>query len=135
VTVPDPTDNAEIIFGSPTPLPGLFVTLPTPNDVAAFLLWDVDEVEEHIKPHLFSVTSMARAYVRGNGFAPTEGVPGILCREDIAGVIVMATARSLCNPEQLTRIEVGSYSEVPTKFEGWTLAEQFVLNQYRRRTA
>lgn len=127
---------AEIIFGAPTQLPSVMVDMPTPEDVARFLLWDPTEEAEHIKPHLYSVMSMVRGYTRGVGFSTTDATEvGITCTEDIAGVIVMATARSVSNPAQATRVEVGSYNAVPAKFEGFTLAEQFVLNQYRRRTA
>lgn len=128
--------DASITFGEPTQLPGVMINLPTPEDVARFLLWDPTENAEHIKPHLYSVMSMVRGYTRGVGFSTTDATEvGITCTEDIAGVIVQATARSVSNPSQATRIEVGSYNTVPARFEGFTLAEQFVLNQYRRRTA
>jgi len=108
--------------------------LPTPQEVAAFLQWDPATDAERIAPHLASVTTFVRSYVRGRGFKAVSSQPDWL-PEDIAAVIVQATARSVTNPEQATRVEIGGYSAVPAKFDGFTIAEQFVLNQYRRRTA
>lgn len=76
--------------------------------------------------HVGIVTAMARSYTRGNGFTGTEPAA------DVAAVIVTATARLLSNPEQLDQT-VGSVA-VRGAFTGWTLAELFVLNAYRRRT-
>jgi len=47
--------------------------------------------------------------------------------------IVTATARLLANPEQLAH-DVGAVS-FRGGFTGWSLAETFVLNRYRRRAA
>ncbi|KRF19398.1 hypothetical protein ASG90_20510 [Nocardioides sp. Soil797] len=104
--------------------------LPTAQDVADFLRWDEATT---IEPHLASVTLFVRAYTRGVGFSVADGNP--YCLEDIAAVIVQATARSAPNPAQVTREEIGSWNAMPAKFDGFTIAEQFVLNEYRRRTA
>lgn len=77
--------------------------------------------------HLPVITAMARAYTRGNGF--TAGQPN----DEIGAVIVAATARLMANPEQL-RYRVGDVS-YQSAFQGWTLAEQAVLNRYRKRAA
>ncbi|MEZ5202731.1 MAG: hypothetical protein R2742_16180 [Micropruina glycogenica] len=75
--------------------------------------------------HAAIVTALARSYTRGRGFAEAEPT------EDIAAVIVTATARLVANPEQLAS-DVGSVS-VRGGWQGWNLAEQIVLNRYRVR--
>lgn len=131
----DGIEGAEIIYGQPTQLPGLMTNVPTPQKVAAFMGRSIASAED-VEPHLWSAISLVRAYTRGVGFAPTDAnEAGILCREDIASVIIATAARSAANPTQATREEIGSWSAVYGKFDGFTLAEQFVLNQYRRRTA
>lgn len=105
--------------------------LPTAEQVAAHLQWDADTADT-ITPHLEATTLFVRAYTRGVGFTLTT--EGQFCHDDIGAVIVSATCRSVTNPEQVTRVEVGSYNALPARFEGFTLAEQVVLNNYRRRT-
>lgn len=104
------------------------VPLPKTADVAAFLGWPYDD-EETIAPHLAAVTAYVRSHVGGRTFV------GFSCAEDIATVILAATARSVANPTHSARIEVGSYSEVLSQLVGFTLLEQVTLNRYRRRTA
>lgn len=76
--------------------------------------------------HSAIITAMARAYTRGNGF-DISGYPS----DDIAAVITTATARLVANPEQ-NRHSVGGVQQLDG-FKGWSLAETFVLNRYRRR--
>lgn len=75
--------------------------------------------------HVGIITAMARAYTRGGGF--DLGFP----LDDVAAVIVTATARLLANPEQIAH----TISDVTINggFTGWSLAETFVLNRYRKR--
>lgn len=75
--------------------------------------------------HADVVTNMVRAYTRGEGFV--DGVPN----EEIAAVIVTASARLVANPEQLSS-SVGNISN-GVGFNGFNLAELFVLNRYRKR--
>ncbi|TMS50972.1 hypothetical protein [Mycobacterium sp. DBP42] len=75
--------------------------------------------------HVTIITAMARAYTRDQGFTGTEPA------DDLAAVITTATARLVANPEQLST-DVGNVS-IRGGFNGWTLAELFVLNRYRRR--
>ncbi|WP_084021650.1 hypothetical protein [Mycobacterium avium] len=75
--------------------------------------------------HAAIVTALARSYTRGRGFAGPEPA------EDVAAVIVTATARLVANPEQLAS-DYGSVS-VRGGWQGWNLAEQIVLNRYRVR--
>lgn len=97
-------------------------------DVAAFLGQGDDSTLVALAgEHVTIVTAMARSYTRGNGF--TAGEPA----EDVAAVIVTATARLMGNPEQLGYTR-GSVS-MPGGFTGWSLAETFVLNRYRKRAA
>lgn len=75
------------------------------------------------------ITAMARAYTRDQGFDPATGEPA----EDVAAVLVTATARLMANPEQIAT-DVGDVS-IRGGFTGWSLAELFVLNRYRKRAA
>jgi len=75
--------------------------------------------------HADVVTQMARAYTRDQGF--TDGAPN----DEIAAVIVTASARLVANPEQLST-DVGTVS-TRNGFNGFTLTEQIVLNRYRKR--
>lgn len=72
------------------------------------------------------VTAMVRSYTRGRGFEYQGYV-----MEDLAAVIVTASARLMANPDQL-RSQVGGVS-IYNGFTGFSLAETFVLNRYRRR--
>lgn len=99
------------------------------SDVAAFLGQSDDAALVTLaSQHVLIVTAMARAYTRGQGF-DTDGFPA----DDVAAVITTAAARMLANPEQAD-ITVGGTS-VRGGFVGWSLAETFVLNAYRRRSA
>lgn len=77
--------------------------------------------------HVAVITAMVRAYTRGNGFAEDGSV-----NDELAAVITTATARLVANPEQLETSVGGTY--VRGGFAGWTLAETFVLNRYRKRS-
>ncbi len=101
------------------------VAYPTGADVAAFL--GVDGLEDLARSHVRVITEFARVYTRGNGFYP-DGVA-----EPVADVILAATARLVSNPEQLD-IQVGSTRRA-SFFQGWTLAEQRVLNDHRKVAA
>jgi hypothetical protein len=72
---------------------------------------------------------MARAYTRGRGF--DDDGPN----EEVAAVITTASARFVGNPKQVSiALTTGPFSmDVRSFFNGWTLAELFVLNRYRRR--
>ena len=108
---------------------------PTPTDplVAALLAFlnasDDPEMIALAEAHLPIVTSMVKAYTRGNGF-DTFGP-----KEDVKSVIITAAARLVVNPEQAIRVTIGDYSETKAVFNGFSLAELAVLNRYRRRSA
>lgn len=105
-----------------------FVPAPTGEDVAEFLAQgDNLGVVALAQEHTTIVRAMARAYTRGNGFQGED------VADDIAAVITTATARLVANPEQL-HYAVGS-ARISGAFKGWTLAETFVLNRYRKRAA
>lgn len=98
----------------------------TGQQVADFLgLGDDVAAVAQAGDHAAIVTALARSYTRGRGLAGAEPA------EDIAAVIVTATARLMANPEQLAS-DVGSVS-VRGGWMGWNLAEQIVLNRYRVR--
>lgn len=100
---------------------------PTVGDLERFIGRTVNV--EHALHHMEMVTSFARAYTRGRGF--TDGVPA----DDIAAVIVTATARMMANPEGMITETVGSYSVRYSEVQGFNLVEQMVLNGYRRRAS
>lgn len=79
--------------------------------------------------HVGIVSAMAQAYTRGRGFV--DGEP----KEDVAAVIVTATARMVSNPEQNNvSTSAGPFTRSVGKgFVGWNLAETMVLNRYRSR--
>lgn len=102
--------------------------MTTGQDVADFLgQGNDDTVVALAGQHLAIITAMAHAYTRGNGFE--DGYPN----DDVAAVLVTATARLMGNPDQ-TNYRVGNIS-YQSHFQGWTLAETFVLNRYRRTAA
>lgn len=103
---------------------------PTGQDVADFLGQGDDPALVALAgEHAMLVRAMARGYTRGRGFSDV-GVA-----EDVAAVILTATARLVTNPEQNKREQLHDYSVTPTPFVGWSLAETFVLDRYRRRSA
>lgn len=98
----------------------------TAQDVADFLGQGNDETVVALAGETLPlITAMATAYTRGNGF--TGGEPA----DDIAAVLITATARLMANPDQL-EYRVGNIS-FQSSFQGWTLAETFVLNRYRKK--
>lgn len=112
----------EVTYGAPVPVE----PYPTAEDVSVFLTGS--EVDERLvamaEVHVGVVTHFARIYTRGNGFYVDGVVP------EIAAVILAATARLASNPGQID-ITIGSVRRQGS-FKGWTLAEQKVLNPYRK---
>lgn len=74
--------------------------------------------------HARTVTQFCRAFTRDVGFA--EGVPN----DEIASVILTAAARLVSNPQQIAN-DVGGVS-IRGGFQGFNLAERFVLHRYRK---
>ena len=75
------------------------------------------------------ITTMAKAYTRGRGF--DDGEPN----DELAAVITTAAARLAANGSQglwRKRVDDVEY-DWRSSFTGWTLAEQAVLNRYRKR--
>ncbi len=101
-----------------------------PEDVARFLgRADDSRLVSLAGEHLPVVTAFVKAYTRENGFF------GSCPNEDIAAVIVSATARLVDNPSAAKAFTSGPFSVTPGTFSGWTLPELAVLHRYRRRTA
>ena len=102
--------------------------MPTADDVAAFLGRSGDAATVALAhEHLPVITAMVKAYTRARGFV--DGVPG----DDLAAVIVSATARSVANPEHTISQETGPFSIRQGIFQGWTLPELAILHRYRKR--
>lgn len=74
-------------------------------------------------------SAMIDAYCRGAHLK----ADGITTRPGVDAVVLMASARMLANPEGL-RYSTGVVS-FNDAFAGFTLAEQMVLNRYRKRAA
>lgn len=76
------------------------------------------------------VRLFVQEYTRGKGFTPAgRPVPGLL------GVIVSGAVRLAVNPEQAVMYQLDGVTVRPAVFNGYTLAEQRVLHNYRRRYA
>ena len=102
------------------------MSAPSGADIAAFLgQGDDEQLAALAEQHVTIVTAMCRAYTRGNGFVDAEP------NDELAAVVTVASARLLANPEQIATT-TGSVA-VNGGFTGWTLAETFVLNRYRKR--
>jgi hypothetical protein len=98
----------------------------TGSDVAAFLGRADDTTLSALAGESVTIiTAMVRAYTRGKGFEDGDPNP------ELSAVITTASARLCANPEQLPT-DVGSVS-IRGGFNGFTLAETFVLNRYRVR--
>mgnify|MGYP000243451297 FL=1 len=96
------------------------------QDVADFLGQGTDTALVALAGEVVPViTAMVSAYTRGRGF--DLGDPS----DELAAVITTASARMVANPEQLPT-RVGSV-EIRAGFQGFSLAETFVLNRYRKR--
>lgn len=101
----------------------------TGQDVADFLgQGDNTELVALAGEHLVITTAMARSYTRSGGFDVLNEP-----NDDVAAVITTATARLIANPEQID-YSIGG-TRIGRGFQGWSLAETFVLNRYRRRSA
>lgn len=75
------------------------------------------------------VSAMVSEYTRGQGF--TNDVP----TDGLRAVILSASARLLANPRGLMLDETVGPESVSYRsaFTGWTVAEAYVLNGYRKR--
>ncbi|WP_311520888.1 hypothetical protein [uncultured Corynebacterium sp.] len=79
---------------------------------------------------LDAAEGFVEAYTRGRHLTPTGDY-----RPGVRGVVLNVAARMLANPGGLnTRVQAGAVSvSKQSGFEGFTLAEQSVLNRYRKR--
>ncbi|MDO0973783.1 hypothetical protein [Mycolicibacterium frederiksbergense] len=97
----------------------------TGQDVADFLGQGTDTALVALAGEVVPViTAMVRAYTRTRGFTAAEP------NDELAAVITTASARMAANPEQI-QSKVGSV-EIRGGFQGFSLAETFVLNRYRK---
>lgn len=80
--------------------------------------------------HLPIVTEWVKSYTRGIGFDELD-TPA----DPIAAVIIAATARLTNNPDGEITVTVDDYSTRKTVFEGFSLIEGLVLDDYRRKAA
>lgn len=109
------------------------VASPTGEDLLEFLGQSFDPATlNQAEVHVEHVTSLVKLYVRGNGMPPnpSQGIEPAL-----RAVIIGAAARTMGNPDDTLRTQVGNYSEMRAQFTGWTLPELNVLHHFRKRTA
>ena len=97
----------------------------TATDLGTFLGRTVNA--EQAESVIGVVNSLARSYTRGAGF--TDDGPN----EEIASVIVSASARMLSNVGQLDTDDTYGPQRraIRGALSGWTVAESFCLNRYR----
>ncbi|MCK8644396.1 hypothetical protein [Mycobacterium colombiense] len=100
---------------------------PTAQNVLDLLSVSPAPTDAQVTQALAAVTNVAHAYTRGQGFS--DDGPN----EEIASVVVLATARLLRNPSQLpVREQYGAIVvDYRGGFTGWTLTERETLNRYR----
>ncbi|KAB1662823.1 hypothetical protein [Pseudoclavibacter sp. CFCC 13611] len=109
---------------------------PTADQVAAFLGEPDDQrLKAAAAVHLPIVAELIREYTRGRGFTRNQATQLDEPTDGIAAVIVSATARLTQNPQGIITQSVNGASIRQTVFEGLSLFEQTVLNNYRRRAS
>lgn len=103
------------------------MSAPTVQNVLDLLSTSPAPTDAQVTQALSVVTNIAHAYTRGVGF--DDGGPN----DEIASVIVLATARLLRNPSQLAVREQYGAIVVDYRggFTGWSLTERETLNRYR----
>ena len=109
--------------------------LVTGADVAAFIgkAGDAETIEQ-ANNALTVIVGMARAYTRDAGGFDGPGAD-VYVRPDLKAVVVAASARLMANTSQIGHSEtIGPWTKTfAGGFSGWSLAEQTVLNRYRRK--
>ena len=96
-----------------------------PSDVTGFLGQDFPA--GMVQAHLAMARDLVEGYTRGEGFTET-GMP----YGDVRRVIIGVASRSVSNPQGLQRETAGPFTTAYGRFEGFTLAEQKILNRYRQ---
>ena len=99
--------------------------------VARWLKWDSEQQQRECSLYYEVVRSFVWGYTRGHGFDDDGLVPA----KPLERVIVAAGARLAYNPEYVTRWQISQESETMSVFQGFNLAEQAILNRYRRTWA
>lgn len=103
---------------------------PTADDVRAFLGVSESVPTAAVEARLTAMGLAVRTYVRGQGFV--DGEPN----EELASVIVSATARDVANPGYVVASQDGPFQRTYARNTGaWTLHELAVLNHWRTRAA
>lgn len=128
-----PGDGGESEDTSPedTPPPATGGDMPTVEDLRKFSPEDAEDAEQ-AEIMLNSAVAMVDAYTRGRHVNRAGEL-----RPGVSAVILTTAARLLANPGQVSRGDTaGQFStRRGPGFSGFTLAEQAVLNRYRKRAA
>lgn len=98
----------------------------TSDDVVGFL-GDAGLDKRMVIAHIEMARDLVEGYTRGEGFTEAGDPYG-----DVRRVIIGVAARSVTNPLGLQREQAGTQTVAYGRFEGFTLAEQKVLNRYRQ---
>lgn len=103
------------------------MSAPTYSDLGALLGRTVTEAQGTAVIQV--ITSMVSAYTRGVGFI--DGVPN----DELRAVVLTASARLLAHPRQLGMAEALGPESASFRegFSGFSVAELFTLNRYRKR--
>jgi hypothetical protein len=107
---------------------------PQPSDLQNFLGANATVETNQASSLLLYIAQLVSAYTRGVGF--TVGTGGALIpNQDLFYVILGAAARIWAHPRQLPVDSTEGQESVSwhAGFNGWTVAETFVLDRYRVR--
>lgn len=118
----------------PAPEPGEYLRDVTLKVATALGIdADDDEAMEIAAESTETVILLAYAYCRGNGFSMTQDGGVSTDKPELTAAITAAATRYTANPTGL-QYRAGTET-VSGAFSGWTLAEQAVFHNYRKRWA
>lgn len=144
VIVIEPTPAEGYLFTSePVPITHTFEPIPDPGpddptgtkEGAAYIARlmkraQLEDELEQLETYYEQVRMFVMGYTRGRGF-DVYGKP----KPPLMAVICAGAARLAGNPEQVSMYQMDNITVRPAVFQGYTLAEQGVLHNYRRRQA
>lgn len=140
--VPTPAEGY-IFTSEPVPITHTFEPIPDPGpddptgtkEGAAYIARlmkraQLEDELEQLETYYEQVRMFVMGYTRGRGF-DVYGKP----KPPLMAVICAGAARLAGNPEQVSMYQMDNITVRPAVFQGYTLAEQGVLHNYRRRQA
>lgn len=140
--VPTPAEGYSFT-SEPVPITHTFEPIPDPGpddptgtkEGAAYIARlmkraQLEDELEQLGTYYEQVRMFVMGYTRGRGF-DVYGKP----KPPLMAVICAGAARLAGNPEQVSMYQMDNITVRPAVFQGYTLAEQGVLHNYRRRQA